>query len=228
MECYIQIMFEEANAIIKEVPCMKFYDETKQLYIETDISGVGLGAVLLQTRGNMSCHRDEALDNSMPRPIMFTSKSLTGVENRYSNIEREALDILYGLEKFPSLLLCQEVSIITDHKPLIAIFKEDVATLSQRSQQILLRIHQYRVRIIYKLRPDLFKADLLSRQNHNENRDEENKGMEISINVIQLMTNVPGCMTFSELKEATSEDQHLQHLMEYIIKGWPDNKGQLP
>ena len=35
---------------------MKFYDETKSLYIETDGSGVGLVAALLQTRDNMSCH----------------------------------------------------------------------------------------------------------------------------------------------------------------------------
>ena len=25
----------------------------------------------------------------------------------------------------------------------------------------------------------------------------------------------------------TSEDQHIQQLMEYIIQGWPDNKDQL-
>ena len=60
----------------------------------------------------------------------------------------------------------KEVSIIMDHKPLVAIVKKDVAMLSQRIQQILLRIHQYRVRIIYKPGPDLFIADCLSRKNH--------------------------------------------------------------
>ena len=43
-------MSDEANGIIKEDACMKFYDETKTLYIETDAPGVGLGADLLQTR----------------------------------------------------------------------------------------------------------------------------------------------------------------------------------
>ena len=59
---------------------MKFYDETKPLYIETDVSGVGLGATLLQTRSNTGCSKDEATDNSILRPIAFTSKSLLKVE----------------------------------------------------------------------------------------------------------------------------------------------------
>ena len=41
---------------------MKFYNETKLLYIETDVSRVGLGAGLLQSRDNMFHHRHEVLD----------------------------------------------------------------------------------------------------------------------------------------------------------------------
>ena len=40
-----------------------------------------------------------------------------------------------------------------DHKPLVVIFKKDIATLSQQIQHILLRIYQYRVRILYKPAP---------------------------------------------------------------------------
>ena len=54
-----QNMFDKAKAIINEDACMKFYDETKLLYIETDASGVGLGAALLQARSNTSCPRNE-------------------------------------------------------------------------------------------------------------------------------------------------------------------------
>ena len=31
-----------------------------------------------------------------------------------------------------------------------------------------------------------------------------------------------------EQQEAMYQDQHLQHLMEYAIQGWPDSKNQLP
>ena len=74
---------------------MKFYDETKPLYLETDTSGVGLEAALLQTRSSKSCPRDTAADNSTHKPIMFVSKSQSSAEKRYNNIEREALCILY-------------------------------------------------------------------------------------------------------------------------------------
>ena len=80
--------------------CIKFYNKTKPLYLETDMSGIGLGATLLQTRDGTTCPKDIALDNTFLRPIIFASKSLTSVECRYSNIEREALGILHGLEIF--------------------------------------------------------------------------------------------------------------------------------
>ena len=56
---------------------MNFYDESKPLYIETDLSGVGLEATLLQKRSNTSCHKDEATGNSVMRSIAFASKHLT-------------------------------------------------------------------------------------------------------------------------------------------------------
>ena len=117
-------MFNKAKVVIKEDACMKFYDETKPLYIEMDTCGAGLGAALLQTRNNTSCTKDEAQDNNILRPSAFFSKNLTGAGKRYSNIEREALGILYELEKCYHYCIAREVSIITDHKLLVAIFKK--------------------------------------------------------------------------------------------------------
>ena len=57
-------------------------------------------------RNNMP--KDMVPNNTLLHPIAFASKSLTGAEHRYSNIEREALGILHGLEKVSSLLFCQE------------------------------------------------------------------------------------------------------------------------
>ena len=59
---------------------MTLYAETNPLYIKTDAPGLGLGAALLQTRNGTSCPRDEPPDNSIIRPITFTSKSLLSLE----------------------------------------------------------------------------------------------------------------------------------------------------
>ena len=115
-------LFNKAKSLIKVDMCMKFYDDTKPLYLETDTSRVGLGVALLHMHEGTACQKDVALDNTTLYPIAFASKSLTGAECRYSNIEREALGILHGLKKFNHYCFTREVLVIIDHKPLVAIF----------------------------------------------------------------------------------------------------------
>ena len=55
VEWELPILFNKAKAIMKEDVFMKFYDGTRPQYLETDISGVGLGAGLLQIRDRMNC-----------------------------------------------------------------------------------------------------------------------------------------------------------------------------
>ena len=219
-----QQLFEKAKSLIKMEMCMKFYDGTKPLYLETDASGIGLGAVLLQIRDNMGCQKDTAPDSTILCPITFASKSLTGAEQRYSNIECQALGILHGLEKFQHYCFCREVLVITDHKLLVSIFKKYVATLSQQIQCILLKIHQYRVQIIYKPGPDIFIADWLSRHNHTEGKDQPIKGMEVWVDVIQTATDMPESLSMTELQQVLSQNDHLHKLKNIIIAGWPDSK----
>ena len=112
-----QQLFDRAKSLIEAEMCMKFYDDTKPLYLETDASGVGLGVVLLQLRDNTNCPKDTAPDNPILCPIAFVSKSLTCAEQRYSNIKCEALGILDSLEKLHHYCFGREVHVITDHKP---------------------------------------------------------------------------------------------------------------
>ena len=117
-------MFNEAKSLMKVDMCMKFYNDTKPLYLETDASGIGLGVALLQMHEGTACQKDVAPDNTNLCLIAFASKSLTGAGHRYSNIEREALGIIHGLKKFHHYYFAREVLIIPNHKPLVAIFKK--------------------------------------------------------------------------------------------------------
>ena len=122
-EPYQQI-YNKAKSIIKKDMCMKFYSENKEPFLETDVSGVGLGAALLQLRDNTAWQQGTAPDNTMLWPIAFASKSLTGAESRYSNRECKALGIIHGLEKCHHYCFGRNIIIITDHKLLVAIFKK--------------------------------------------------------------------------------------------------------
>ena len=65
---------------------MKYYDVRKQLYLETDASGVGLGTTLQQVRDSVSSEYGEVPDSAMFQPIAFASQSLSSTEHWYSNI----------------------------------------------------------------------------------------------------------------------------------------------
>ena len=63
--------------------------------------------------------------------------------------------MLHGLEKLHYYCFAHKVSMIIDHKQLVAIFKKDVVTLSHILQRVLLHLHRYNIRILYKPRPQL-------------------------------------------------------------------------
>ena len=111
--------------------CMKFHYEKEPLYHETNISGVGLGGRSPTSQGRNTVSKDEA-PNIALHPTAFTRKSLSSAETKHSNKEREGLRILHSLEEYQHYCFTCQVSVIRDHKSLVAIFRKDVATLSQR------------------------------------------------------------------------------------------------
>ena len=76
--------FSNLRKAISSNELLRYYDSAMPLVIQVDASQRGLGAALLQANG----------------PIAFASKSMTETESRYSNIERDMLGIVCGLERF--------------------------------------------------------------------------------------------------------------------------------
>ena len=99
------------------------------------------------------------------------------------------------------------------------MFKKDVATLLQCIQHILLKIHQYRVQMIYKPGPEIFIADCLSRHSHIEGKDKPIKDIDVWVDAIQSMIDMPECISMAEIQQASTQDDHLQQLNSFIIAG---------
>ena len=94
----------------------------------------------------------------------------------------------------------------------------DMANVSQGLKIIVLCIHQYNIRILYKPGLHLFISAWLSRQSHDTNRDEEIPGgICIAINVIKLCTDIPEGMRTKEIRIATLDNEHLSLLSEYVL-----------
>ena len=113
------------------------------------ISILGLGAILTQTHGEET------------RPVAYASRTLTPVERRYLQTEREALAVVWGCERFHLYLYGTTFAIYTDHKPLEIIYSP-TSKPPARIERWGLRLQPYRFRV--KHTPGVCNpADVLSR-----------------------------------------------------------------
>ena len=100
-----QQTFEDLKRCIGSNSCLSFCYPEKETVLEVDASQKGLGACLLQENKRVS----------------FASKTLTPTQSVYSNIERDALAIVYGIHKSHTYLFGKPFVVVTDHKPLLMI-----------------------------------------------------------------------------------------------------------
>ena len=82
--------------------------------------------------------------------MVMAPRALTDTESRYSNIERECLAVVFGLEKFEYYLYGRKVIVETDHSPLKQIFKKNIAEAPARLQRLLLRCMKFDITVRYK------------------------------------------------------------------------------
>ena len=90
---------------------LSYYDPARATKIIVDASPVGVAAILTQTSSKGKSYI-----------ISYASRALSEVEQRYSQIERETLAIVFGCEKYKLYILGKPARVITDHKPLIPMF----------------------------------------------------------------------------------------------------------
>ncbi|PIK42442.1 hypothetical protein BSL78_20701, partial [Apostichopus japonicus] len=160
------------------------------------------------------------------QPVTFSSRALTTAETRYSQIEKELLALIFGLERNHQFTYGRKIKLWTDHKPLVSISKKQITTAPKRLQRLLLRLVQYDVDIVYKPGKEMYLADTLSRAFL---QNEERSAVEVETESVNIIDFLPvSKATRKQIQDSTNSDPVCQNLKRYITEGWPEDKKLLP
>nr|KAG5691046.1 hypothetical protein BaRGS_003076 [Batillaria attramentaria] len=211
-----QAAFEQLKNVLSSDQVLVHFDPDKPVGLACDASNVGIGAVLF--------HR---YPDGSERPIANVSKTLTAAERNYSQIHKEALAIIYGLRKFYQYLYGRQFILVTDHKPLTALFGPKKGTpllAANRLARWALWLNQFDYTIEYRKTADHGNADALSCLPSGDDidfdREEsgEDTDMVCAIRVLSLQVKP---FDSSILRQESGKDPVIATVMRYVREGWP-------
>ncbi|XP_058840279.1 uncharacterized protein K02A2.6-like [Topomyia yanbarensis] len=211
--------FNDVKQAISEHSALQYYDRTEPLIIECDASCHGLGVAVYQRKG----------------VIGYASRTLTKTEKGYAQIEKELLAIVFACIRFDQLIVGNpSVVVKTDHKPLLSIFKKPLLTAPKRLQHMLLALQRYHLAMQYVKGKDNLVADAISRA-PSDTLDDGSMTKQYVYKILAGVEEVvlQNCLSISserisEIIRHTASDEALQHVMEYIRRGWPKTIDDVP
>ena len=204
--------FSRVKQLISTAPVLAHYDMSKQIVLECDASPIGIGACLWQVS-----------QDGTRQPVHFVSRSLATAEAHYSQIEREALAIVFAVKRLHSYLHGRRFTLRTDHRPLLRIFGNNAdlpATAVSRLQRWRVVLSAYDYDLEYIRGCDNVAADCLSRLPQplttaqvnaitRAVRDNEFPGHDV----------LP--VSAADIALASKSDSVISAVMEYLKYGWP-------
>lgn len=212
--------FHQVKEMLTTSPILAPFDLNLETVISADASSYGLGAVLLQRQ------REGDL-----KPVAYISRSMTATEQRYAQIEKEALAFTWACERLQDYLIGLEFHIQTDHKPLVPLFStKNLEELPLRVQRFRLRMMRFRFSISHIPGKDLITADMLSRAPTGDHSSADDLLQEeVAAFVNGVIENLPATeMQLKRIMQYQKEDSTCQQLTEYCSAGWPQQKKAVP
>ena len=131
--------FNVVKAALMSETVMAYFDKTKQTELITDASPFGLSAILTR-KGSGSVDR---------KVVAYISRPLSDMERRYSQTEREALAIVWAVERLHVYLYGGHFTLITDCKPVELILNNPQSRPPARIERWNLRLQDYDFDISY-------------------------------------------------------------------------------
>ena len=187
--------FQKLKRRIARAPVLAYFDKEAHTQIIADASPVGLGAVLIQER------------NGERRAICYASRTLSNVERRYSQTEREALALVWACERFHLYVYgLPKFDLVTDNEALKVIYLRK-SKPSARIERWVLRLQPYNYQVCYlSSRKNI--ADALSRLTKtvasNQSQDDDEY-----VRMVALQA-APATLKIKEIERVSAEDPELQ------------------
>ena len=192
------------------------YDPMLPVRVASDASPYGIGAVL-----------SHVLPDGSERPVAFASRTLNKAESGYSQIDKEALGIVYGVKKFHEYLYRRKFNLVTDHKPLTSIFhpQKGIPSLAAaRLQRWAIILAAYDYDIVFRGTNEHGNTDGLSRlplgprPGKDESVDAVFQFQEMQFEVLPV--------TCESVRSESRRDPILSQVLEYSQKGWPESPAE--
>lgn len=202
--------FKSIKAKISNIDYLGYYNPIDVTHVIADASPVGLGAVLVQFNGRGD-----------PRIIAFANKTLTDVEKRYCQTEKEALAIVWAVERFHIYLFGKHFYLLTDHKPLQTIFGTR-SKPSARIERWVLRLQSYNYSVIH-IAGKTNIADPLSRLCELQDHPIFDDQVESCVNELTLYS-VPVAIPYTEVKTCSENDEETIEVLKALkSNAWGQN-----
>ena len=210
-----QMCFAQLKESLTSAPVLALYNANRETTLSADASSYGLGAVLLQKQP----------DGEL-RPVAYASRAMSGVEQRYAQIEKEALATTWAFERYSDFLIGKTFHIETDHKPLVSLLgQKTLDELPPIIQRFRMRLMRFRYSISHVPGNDLLTADTLSRAPVAESQEPHDKSFqdECQAYVNAVISALPVTdKRLLEIKQAQADDATCQNIQEFCMHGWPD------